>query len=55
MSKEEIVKMIEVLDETLKENKEVGIPTKLTIDLRNWWKNILRRDYGVFYEREQFR
>ena len=53
MSKEEIIKMIEVLDATLKENKEVGIPTKLLVDLRNWWKDVLLRDYGISYERER--
>ena len=45
MSKEEIVKMIEVLDESLRENKEGDIPTTLLIDLRNWWEDILLRDY----------
>lgn len=53
MSKEEIIKMIEVLAAALKENNEVGIPTKLLVDLRNWWKDVLLRDYGISYERER--
>lgn len=54
MSKEEIIKMIETIDGSLTENKIKGgayIPTtQLLIDLRNWWKDVLLRDYGVFYE-----
>lgn len=54
MTKEDIIKIIEVLDETLKVNEEKGtayIPTtKMLIDLRNWWIDVLFREYGVFYD-----
>jgi hypothetical protein len=53
MSKEEIIKMIELIDEQLKNNQElVGayIPTtKLLMDLREFWIDILLRDHEVFY------
>ncbi len=53
MSKEEIIKMIEVLDEQLENNLKVGnayIPTtQLLKDLRKWWADVLLREYGVFY------
>lgn len=53
MSKEEIIKMIESIDEQLEVNGKKGatyIPTtRLLVDLRNWWVDILLREYGVFY------
>ena len=43
VTKEEIVKMIEVLNEAPKEDRDISIPTKLLIDLRNWWIDALSR------------
>lgn len=65
MSKEEIIKTIEDIDEQLKQNKEVieactyvdaNVLTlceisKLLIDSREMWQNILLNYYGVYYMR----
>lgn len=50
---EDIIKNIELIDEQLKQNEEVGfvyIPTsKLLMDIRNMLTDMLLYDYGVFY------
>lgn len=54
MSKEDIIKTIELIDEQLKQNEEIGfvyIPTsKLLMDIRNMWIDVLLYEYGVFYK-----
>ena len=65
MSKEEIIKIIEVIDEQLKQNRKTveECPmnadvltlcsiSKLLIQSREMWQNILLYEYGVFYMRE---
>ena len=54
MSKEDIIKMIEIIDKSLKLSREKGgayIPTtRMLVDLRKWWTDKLLQDYGVFYD-----
>lgn len=54
MSKEDIIKSIELLDEELTKNEEIGfvyIPTsKILMDFRNMLCDMLLCNYGVFYD-----
>lgn len=52
MSKEDIIKIIEAIDEELEKNEKFGayIPTTtLLMDYREMWVDMLYREYGVFY------
>jgi len=53
MSKEDIIKAIELIDEQLQKNHEVGavyIPTtRLLMDVRKMYVDMLKYKYGVFY------
>ena len=53
MSKEDIIKLIGILDEELKQNQEVGfvyIPTsKILLDMRNSLIDELWYEYGIVY------
>ena len=64
MSKEEIIKIIEELDEQLKKNREVinecemnadvltlCALSKLLIDSREMYQNMLLNCYGIYYMR----
>lgn len=62
MSKEDIIKFIEAIDEELKKNEEVinshntadililHTTSKLLNDARKMWIDVLERGYGVFYK-----
>lgn len=54
MSKEDIIKIIEAIDAELRKNEALGsayIPTtKLLINARKMWCDMLLRVYGVFYD-----
>ena len=61
MSKEDIIKNIETIDEELKKNEEVinahnsadvmilHVTSKLLKDARKMWVDMLLYDYGIFY------
>lgn len=61
MSKEDIIKNIETIDEELKKNEEIidtynsadvmilHITSKLLKDARKMWVDMLLYEYGVFY------
>ena len=53
MSKEDIIKMIDLINVELRKNNEVGdiyIPTtRLLTDIRDMLSDILAQEYGVFY------
>ena len=53
MSKEDIIKMIDLINEELRKNNEVGdiyIPiARLLTDIRDMLSDILAQEYGVFY------
>lgn len=52
MSKEEIIKIIDMIDVELEKNKKFGayIPTtRLLMDNRDMWADMLYRLYGIVY------
>lgn len=53
MSKEDIIEMIDLINEELRKNNEVGdiyIPTtRLLTDIRDMLSDILAQEYGVLY------
>ena len=53
MSKEDIIKMIDLINVELRKNYDVGniyIPTtRLLTDIRDMLSDILAQEYGVFY------
>lgn len=61
MSKEDIIKYIEIIDEELKKNEEVintynnadvmilHVTSKLLKDARKMWVDMLLYEYGIFY------
>lgn len=53
MSPEDIIKMIELIDEQLRKNKEIGYiynpTTRLLTEARDMWSDILAYEYGIFY------
>ena len=53
MSPEDIIKMIDLINEQLRKNKDVGFiynpATRLLTEIRDMWSDVLAEEYGIYY------